>query len=391
MRILTVLEQNTWADYHLAGSLEHMGHLVCRFFYGNSAGEFYGRRRMAERAEKNAQLLALASELARDGLDLIFCYVYDDFLLPETAKQLAHLDIPMVNLNVDMVNQWYRQSRTAMYFTRMLCAHKNNMDGLVRCGGKPFYFPMAGREPDTSTGRFNPASDVTFVGTPALYRKKVLSHLAVAGIPLAIYGKYWNENRVATPDRNFEKTLSDLWHYGGHRIRSEGLGSLMRVLKNRFARNSLESVTAEIPGSLVHGFVPDCSMAAIFHNSKINIGLTRMIGEDPFSPGVCQVKLRDFEVPLAGGFYLVERADDYELHFEPGKEVVTWDDPGDLLEKVHYYLEHDHERTQIAAAGHRRALRDHTWSVRFAELFRHLGISDGVSHKLSELVGDCES
>ena len=40
--------------------------------------------------------------LHNGGLDLIFCYVYDDFLLPEYAKLLEQLDVPMVNYNVDM-------------------------------------------------------------------------------------------------------------------------------------------------------------------------------------------------------------------------------------------------------------------------------------------------
>jgi spore maturation protein CgeB len=377
MKILTVLESNSWADYHLAGSLEDMGHDVTRFFYGAGVGEFYGRQRSAEQAEKNAALYQLARELAKNGqLDFIFCYVYDDFLLPDTARRLAALDVPMTNLNVDMVNQWYRQIRTAKYFTRMLCAHHDNIKSMKRYGATPIYFPMAGRiPPERAVNTFELHAPVTFVGTPAPYRKRVISYLHQAKIPLAVYGKFWNEHRVARADRNREKMLSDLRHYGWPRLRAEGIGSLLRVLKTRMNPSARDVTYAQVCGSILHGFVPDGAMTRLFRESKINLGMTRMIGEDPFAPGVCQVKLRDFEVPLAGGFYLVEKAPEYELLFEFDKEVVTWRNPSELCEKIAYFLEHEDKRLSIAAAGRQRALQEHTWDRRFESLFDELGIS----------------
>src|SRR4051794_19155006 len=102
-----------------------MGHRVHRFAYGPAVGDFYGRARRTEQWKKNQELLDLAGKLSRQGsLDLIFCYVYDDFLTVDTAKAMARFGVPMVNFNVDMVNQWYRQIRTARFFTYILCAQK---------------------------------------------------------------------------------------------------------------------------------------------------------------------------------------------------------------------------------------------------------------------------
>ena len=92
-------------------------------------------------------------------------------------------------------------------------------------------------------------------------------------------------------------------------------------------------------------------------------------------PGTTQVKLRDFEVPLAGGFYLVERVAEYEEFFRPGVEVETWETVDELIDKIRYYLDHDAERRQIAEAGRRRAVAEHTWDKRFAMLFRELGLT----------------
>ncbi len=382
MKILTVLESPSWVEHHISGSLEELGHTVCQFSYGQYVGEFYGRARRDEQISKNRQLLELAKNLLHgDGLDLIFCYVYDDFLLPEYAKAFADLDVPMVNFNVDMVNQWYRQTRTARYFTRILCAQHVNMENMARYGAKVMYFPMAARLPMTKQvvdKEWQPAAPVTFVGTPMPYRAEILKRLCEAEVPLAIYGKYWLEQRQATADRNWEKTLSDMYQYSWARLRSEGPRGLMRTLVDRLPHQKIQSETekaSELPPDLIHGFVPEGAMTAMFSNSKINLGFNRMIGSDPDVIGVNQIKLRDFEVPMAGGFYLVEKASGYDALFKPGHEVETWSNTGELLDKIRYYLEHDTERRAIAEAGAIRARNEHTWEKRFHGLFNELGLS----------------
>jgi len=381
MQILTVLEGPSWADYHIAGSLEEMGHSVTRFTYGSHVGEFYPQARASQRLQKNRDLLNTAKAMqAEGGLDLIFCYVYDDFLLPEYASALADLNVPMVNFNVDMINQWYRQSRTARYFTRMLCAQRMNMDQLARYDAKVMYFPMAARLPAAVTSdaaAWLPAAPVTFVGTPMPYRTRVLKRLHEAGVPLSIYGKYWRENRQSVPEYSREKTWSDLRHYTIARLRAEGVQGLLRTLRQRFSpQQETGSSSLSLPAGLIHGFVPEGAMTAVFANSRINLGFSRMVGEDPDVKGINQVKLRDFEVPMAGGFYLVEKAPDYEELFKPGVEVETWETPAELIDKIHYYLQHENLRQQIADAGATRARAEHTWQQRFACLFAELGLDN---------------
>ena len=107
-------EANTWFDRHVTASLRGIGHKVIVFHYGDEVGQYYPRSRRSDRTKKNRALLEQARKLkTTEGLDLIFCYVYDDFLLPETAAALGALGSPMINYNVDMTNQWYRQIKTA--------------------------------------------------------------------------------------------------------------------------------------------------------------------------------------------------------------------------------------------------------------------------------------
>ena len=376
MNILVVGEAGTWFDHHVTASLRELGHHVSVFHYGNAVGEYYPRARRPERERKNRDLLRQATKLKTDqGLDLIFCYVYDDFLLPDVAAALGALGAPMLNYNVDMTNQWYRQSRTARYFTAMLCAQRVHMNDLAGYGAPVYHFPMAARAPTPVDDQgFAIQAPVSFVGTPMTYRIAVLNSLIDAGVPLAIYGKFWNEGLVASPDRNVEKTFDDILAYGFARLRAEGSGALWAALASRLGGDEHNGGQRKIDTSLLHGFLSDTDLAALFCHSKINLGFTRMAGNDPAQAGTTQVKLRDFEVPACGGFYLVEHASEYADFFVPGQEVESWRTVGELIEKIRYYLDHDSERAAIAAAGQRRALREHLWTHRFSELFAKLDI-----------------
>ncbi len=347
------------------------------FYYGSGVGEFYGRSRHQERTEKNLALLSQARALCLGaGLDLIFCYVYDDFLQEETARALAKLDVPMVNYNVDMVAQWYRQSLTAPYFTMMLCAQRANMSQLARYNTRVLHFPMAAKPTTAGADTEHappPDAPVTFVGTPMTYRTRVLEHLHRSDIPLAIYGKYWREQRHASAPATFEKTLHDVRHYSVPKWRAEGFEGLLRALQRRLSP-SRHTTASPLPARLYKGFAPEAVLSSLFAQSAINLGFTRMSGDDPTVPGVTQVKLRDFEVPMAGGFYLVERVKEYGEFFRAGVEVETWGSLEELIDKIRYYLSHDAERRRIASAGRERAFAEHTWDRRFAMLFAELGL-----------------
>ena len=67
---------------------------------------------------------------------------------------------------------------------------------------------------------------------------------------------------------------------------------------------------------------------------------------------------RCFEIPACGSLMMAPRTPELEGLFADGLEAVYWDSPNDLVAKIRYYLEHDEERTVIAAAGHARLLRD---------------------------------
>ena len=79
---------------------------------------------------------------------------------------------------------------------------------------------------------------------------------------------------------------------------------------------------------------------------------------------------------MSGALYLTEDQPELAEYFEPGKEVLTYVDRQDLLDKARYYLAHQEESERIRRAGFCRARNAHTWQHRFRELFGVLGLRE---------------
>jgi len=70
--------------------------------------------------------------------------------------------------------------------------------------------------------------------------------------------------------------------------------------------------------------------------------------------------LRLFQATGVGTCLLTDTGVNLPDLFEPEREVVTYNSVAECIEKVKYLLQHENLRQQIAQAGQRRTLRDHT-------------------------------
>lgn len=73
------------------------------------------------------------------------------------------------------------------------------------------------------------------------------------------------------------------------------------------------------------------------------------------------INMRLFEATGCGVMILTKEHDSLTDYFEAGKEVATYRDQLDLIQKIRYYLQHDAERQEIALAGQKRCLTD--WNM----------------------------
>jgi spore maturation protein CgeB len=77
--------------------------------------------------------------------------------------------------------------------------------------------------------------------------------------------------------------------------------------------------------------------------------------------------MRIFEATGCGTLLMTESAKNLNRLFQPGKEVVAYDNFADLNEKIRYYLSHDTERGRIADEGQKACIERHSYSIRILE------------------------
>ncbi len=87
------------------------------------------------------------------------------------------------------------------------------------------------------------------------------------------------------------------------------------------------------------------------NSSKICLAFLSRLNNDTYTR-------RCFEIPAAGAFMLAQHTDDLASLFKPGEEAEYFRNVGEMLDKARYFLAHPDARVKIAAAGHRRLLKD---------------------------------
>ena len=381
MNVLTVLCSGGWMPGNLSEGWRRLGCGVQEFFYGRTMGRSWTAPGRADNRATNARLLETARRLKSEGaLDLVFAVVYDDVLEVETARALRDLGVPLVNYHVDMVGQWHRVLRTARYFDRIACAQREHWHGLERAGARPFYMPMAANAADDSQDRID-FDGLVYMGSPWLYRRATLRRVQDAGVPLRVYGHNWIAPAAGASSpppyevnrQPLRKNLHDVLHYLLPRLREEGLAGLAESARLRF--ENPEAAAAALGPEVVMGAYPQGEFGALVRGAAANLGFTHFKGVPGTAGEQRQLRLRDFEIPMAGGFYLAQDCAQLRELFAPGENVAAWSDADDLIEKARHYLMRPAERQRIAASAQAHCLAHHTWAHRFADLLAELGMT----------------
>ncbi len=80
------------------------------------------------------------------------------------------------------------------------------------------------------------------------------------------------------------------------------------------------------------------------------------------------LNMRIFEASACGTLVLTEHRERLAEAYAIGKEIESWKTQEELMRKIHYFLSHEDKRAQIAEAGQKRTLADHTYESRMKTL-----------------------
>ena len=347
---------NLWRK-NLYESLVEMGHEVIEFDY-DMDGTF--QRLFTPTARGSSELLteireALSAALIEQitaahkakPIQLFFSYLYDVCVEPSVIDEINTLGIVTVNWYCNGSYQLDLVREISPRYSWCLVPEKYRLKDYVAMGARPIYCQEAANPNVYKLGDGRTDLAVTFVGQAYGERPALIRHLKDEGIDVRVWGPGW-EYHIDWPSRN-----------------------PLRRFAKRFKKPDGET---RFPKAMVGGLLSDEQLVETYRRSKINLGFATCGETHRTGERIAQIRLRDFEVPMSGGFYLAEYMDELEEFFEIGREIACHHGEGDIAEKVKYYLAHDMERDRIRKAGHERCLRDHTWRRRFETAFEQMGI-----------------
>jgi hypothetical protein len=285
-----------------------------------------------------------------------------------------------------MNRQWYRVLRQARHLDLLAVSHMQYLEPFMRRGVSLHYMPM-GAAPDRY---LDPRREgLPHHGILMLGRRDPNREMAVAACRsvtdrVDVYGPGWEQpgpapsgatskarrRRFVHPTNRLSKALFDA-AYVMPRVMAEG--PLFCV--GRRPPPPPESLRREAMRANIHGYARDDDVAGLMANAAITLGVNQRHGLIGERRGFADSRLRDFEAPLAGAFYLAQWYLDLPLFYRPGVEIETWGTLAELKEKAIYYLDHPEKRRAIAEAGRRRAMAEHTWDARLTTLLARLGMT----------------
>ncbi|PLR81747.1 protein CgeB [Bacillus sp. V33-4] len=116
---------------------------------------------------------------------------------------------------------------------------------------------------------------------------------------------------------------------------------------------------------------PPQEVAHYYNNSRIILNTHRPhdLAENNNSMGIMNKSInnRTFDIAACGAFQLITEELDLRTYFS-AEEIISFEGNEELLEKIHFYVNHDQERKKIALKARENVLKHHTFAHRIKEL-----------------------
>ena len=378
------IQSNIWRN-NLCCALIDLGHDVVEFDYDlqetilkvdkSLHRSFIAKNRPKITRELLRQIRQAHSERP---IDLFFSYFYDACVMVEGLEQIRAMGIKTVNWYCNGSYQFHLVEEISPHYDWCLVPEKFRLENYRAIGARPIYC-QEGANPKIYKPHNVPVEfEVTFVGQAYGERPDYIRYLLDRGVDVRVWGYGWNKfsQSYQSPTTGSVRRLGQaVREYLTNTAWQDGLRRLLNLELLRSAGKTVrEAHAVALPDEIIGGVLTDSDMIHMYSRSKINLGFSACGMTHETDERTVQIRLRDFEVPMSGGFYLVEYMEELEEFFDIGKEIVCYNGPEDLVGKIKYYLEHDSQREKIRKAGYARALRNHTWHKRFEMAFKQMGL-----------------
>ncbi len=320
LAILAVYHNYNWEEESLRPALEKFGKLYT-YDWMNPAGNQDYHKNKNLISQINKSLLERVGDLSkRERIDVIFCYLSGEQLLTDSALALRSFKIPLINLALNDKEHFvgkfrFGQARGSRDICRFfdICwtSTEEALKKYVVEGALPLYLPEGANPDKHKPYNVEKTIDVSFIGQCYGKRPEIIKKIKEAGIRVEAYGVGWPNGPLSTDE-----------------------------------------------------------MVKMYSKSRVNLGFGSV---DGYKNAYC-LKGRDFEVPMSGGFYLTEYHPELNKFFKINEEIAAYSGPDDLISKIRFFLSNPDKAEKIRIQGLSRALREHTWEMRFDKVFHLAGL-----------------
>jgi hypothetical protein len=272
-------------------------------------------------AENSRQLVAqVEAELLRQPIDVLIGTMVAQYVDVQALQHIRARGIPVLNIAMDdrLTHHWGTYGGTRLGAIGLSPAVdlvlQTTPEYVPRylLEGCPALFWPFGSDPDWFTPSREKRYDVCFIGNNYGWRSDLIRQVEAAGIRVQAHGRGFAAGHIGAED-----------------------------------------------------------VARVMGQSKIVLG----VGTVAHSRRIVTLKLRDFDGPMSGSMYITTANPDLHGLFDVGTEMLTYRSPRECIRLLKHYLSRDDEREAIAAAGRRRAVRDHTWERRIGQALELIGYS----------------
>lgn len=346
------------------------------------------------RADLTQQIIDEVRQAHRERpIDLFLSYFYNSHFDAAGFSEIHRMGIPTVNFYCNSIYQFDLVAEVAAAAQWAWHAEKHARKLYLQVGARPVWVqmgadPVVYRPIDGEPRQAN----ACFVGQRYADRDRLMFHLATAGVPLAIYGPGWAGTDGAATAGNTGAVVAERGSYLGRSNHSPGslpaylnviarnieraglCGGLVRSWRQACYRRESRRLLPAL-SRWAQGPIPFTQICQVFSRHEVVLNFAAVWADGaPGSSLINHVRLRDFEAPMCRTCYLTGHTDEIEEFYDVGREIDAYRSPEELVEKVRYYLRHPQEAERLREAGFRRAVGQHTWTHRFAQLFSEIGL-----------------
>ncbi len=291
----------------------------------------------------DAFLKQIKAEHVKQPIDMLLSYFYDNFMTKEAIEEVKKLGILTVNYNCNASYQLDLISDISSAFDHCLTVEKFRLDEYKRLGANPVYFQEAANPYYYKPYNLEKNYDVLFIGQRYGDRLDNIKYLLDNDIDIKVFGPNW-AGIVATGKNKFRNLLNTV------------------LLKQK-------KIKTLLPQSIIGQKLSFDDMIKTYSKTKIAINFATCGTTHLTDNRITQIRLRDFEAPMCGAFYMTEYNDELGEFYKIDEEIVCYKDIEELKDKIKFYLKNDTAREKIRLAGSERAKKDHNWENRFNKFF----------------------